>query len=69
MRKTNLDYQAGMGGKKPLVIVDGKEIPHKDLNKIQAESIKVMNVLKGKSAIEKYGKKGENGVIIVTTKK
>ncbi|MBS9765937.1 MAG: carboxypeptidase-like regulatory domain-containing protein [Flavobacteriaceae bacterium] len=56
-------------GKQPLVIVDGKEVPHKDLNKIPAESIKDITVLKDKSAIEKYGKKGENGVIIVTTKK
>ncbi len=53
---------------KPLVIVDGKEIPYKNLSKISPESIKNISILKDKKAIEKYGKKAKNGVIIVTLK-
>ncbi len=53
---------------KVLVILDGKIIPSEKLNKILPYSIKNMSVLKGKAAIEKYGEKGKNGVIIITSK-
>jgi hypothetical protein len=51
----------------PLLIVDGKEVD--DINSISPENIDAFKVLKDKKAIEKYGKKGKNGVIIITTKK
>ena len=38
----------------------------KDLNPNEIESI---NVLKGEAAIKKYGDKGKDGVIEITTKK
>src|SRR5690606_18660965 len=53
----------------PLYIVDGivyKEAKAPDLDPSGIESIKV---LKGTQAIEKYGDKGKNGVIEITTKK
>lgn len=50
----------------PLYIVDGKELA--DITFIPTESIQSINVLKSGTEIQKYGKKGENGVIIVTTK-
>lgn len=55
--------------KKPLFIIDGKESSNDELDKIDPDSIKKMEVLKGKSAVNKYGDKGKNGVIIITTKK
>ena len=54
--------------KSPLVFVDGVEFK-KDLNSIDPNEIESMNVLKGESAIEEYGEKGENGVILITLKK
>ena len=53
----------------PLVIVDGKEISKKELEKINPNDITHMEVIKsGSKAAEQWGSKGLNGVIIVTTK-
>ncbi|MFI1770738.1 TonB-dependent receptor plug domain-containing protein [Thalassobellus citreus] len=56
-------------GNSPLIIVDGKELPHEKLENIKPDNIESMKVLKDKKAIDKYGKKGENGVVEITTKK
>ncbi|WP_203258469.1 M56 family metallopeptidase [Hyunsoonleella ulvae] len=53
----------------PLYIVNGKEIGKNKFKNIDPKHIKSIKVLKGKKAIKKYGKKGENGVIEITTKK
>ncbi|WP_169720731.1 M56 family metallopeptidase [Arenibacter certesii] len=54
----------------PLYIVDGVE-KEADFNidNIPASSIKSINVTKGAEAIEKFGEKGKNGVIEITTRK
>ena len=52
----------------PIYIVDGKEITEQDVKKIKPETIKKINVLKGKKAIKEYGGKAINGVIEITTK-
>ncbi|WP_422081308.1 M56 family metallopeptidase [Ulvibacterium sp.] len=57
------------GKEKPLIYIDGKKATEKQAKKLSAESIESMNVLKGEKAIEKYGKKAENGVVEITTKK
>jgi len=58
------------GKNKPLIVVDGKIMDKgKNLNEIDPNSIESVNVLKGKSAQEKYGDKGVNGVIEIVTKK
>lgn len=54
---------------RPLYIIDGKETNKESMDEVAPQNIKAINVLKGESAIEKYGKKGENGVIEVTLKK
>ncbi len=54
--------------KPPLFIFDGKEISKEEMKKIDAKLIKKVNVLKGETAVEKYGKKGENGVIEIVKK-
>jgi len=65
----NFVFISGDDDKEPLILVDGKEITKKEMEELNPDKIAEMNVLKGKQAIEKYGKKGENGVIILTTKK
>ena len=51
----------------PLYIVDGKETDN--VESLLPESIEKISDLKGQSAVEKYGEKGKNGVMIITTKK
>ena len=52
-----------------LYIVDGKETPYDQFTSIDPKTIESMEVLKDKTAIEKYGDKAKNGVIIVNLKK
>lgn len=51
----------------PLLILDGKEIA--SLNGVKPDDIESISVLKSKSAVELYGEKGKDGVILITTKK
>ena len=56
-------------GKQPLYIIDGKiQTGKADLNSINPEAIESINVLKGKTALDKYGDKAVNGAIEITTK-
>ncbi len=52
----------------PLFIVDG-ERPILKNGRIPTSDIMAVNVLKGKSAIDKYGKNAKNGVVEIITKK
>ncbi len=55
---------------KAIIIINGNrtEATLEDLNKLDQKLILSMNILKGKNAIEKYGKDGENGAIEISTK-
>jgi bla regulator protein blaR1 len=57
------------GDKQPLFILDGKEITTENMDDIDPNDIESISVLKGDAAIKKYGEKGKNGVVIITTKK
>jgi beta-lactamase regulating signal transducer with metallopeptidase domain len=52
-----------------LYVIDGQESDAATLKNLDPNSIKSVNVLKGKSANNKYGDKGNNGVIEIITKK
>ena len=65
--ETNIIQVRGEKADSVLVILDGKEGPK--LKDINPETIESMNVLKGETAIEKYGQKGRHGVIEITSKK
>ena len=52
---------------KPLVFIDGVVNEKDGYSKINPEDIRSMNVLKDEYAVKKYGEKGKNGVIEVTT--
>jgi TonB-dependent SusC/RagA subfamily outer membrane receptor len=54
--------------KKILIVIDGK-ITNKSTDDLDSQNIEKMDVLKGSTAITKYGDKGKNGVIEITTKK
>jgi N-acetylmuramoyl-L-alanine amidase len=51
-----------------LIIADGKNISKGEMQNIDPKDIQSINVLKSGKAIEKYGEKGKNGVIEITTK-
>lgn len=53
----------------PLYILDGKEVTKARLSKINPSDIESINVLKNKSAINKYGALAKNGAIEVRLKK
>ena len=61
------DTSIAVKGETPLYIVDGKEI--KNINEVSPKDIEKIDVLKGASATALYGKKGEKGVVVITTKK
>jgi len=58
------------GKNQPLYVVDGKTLEKgADIKDIDTDRIKSISVIKGQAAKEKYGDKGVNGVIEITTKK
>lgn len=53
---------------KPLIVIDGVISENKNMNQIPSTDIKSINVIKGTGATEKYGQKGEKGVVEISTK-
>ncbi len=56
-------------GEKPLFFIDGKKASEKEVQALAPSAIEKMEVLKGDKAIEQYGKKAKDGVVLITTKK
>ena len=52
-----------------LIVLDGEEISADRLSQLDPSRIDAMTVLKGEQAVERYGEKGTEGVIEITTKK
>lgn len=54
---------------KPIILLDGKAIAYETMDEnVNSDSIESVTVLKGENAINYYGEKGKNGVILVKTK-
>jgi TonB-dependent SusC/RagA subfamily outer membrane receptor len=51
-----------------LVLVDGREVPAASLRDIDADDIRDIQVLKGRAAVEQYGDRAADGVVVVRTK-
>lgn len=54
------------GDNDPLYVVDGVPVP--DINRLNANDIESVTVLKGANAAALYGSEGVNGALIITTK-
>jgi N-acetylmuramoyl-L-alanine amidase len=52
----------------PVIVLDGKTISADEMKKIDPKTIESIYVLKDKTATDKYGAKGENGVVEVNRK-
>jgi hypothetical protein len=61
--------EVDLASTKPMIIIDGKQKSKDDFEQIKPEDISKINVFKGEKAIEKYGKKGEYGVLEIETKR
>lgn len=59
----------GKEGASPLVLIDETEVSTETMNKLDPKQIESITVLKDVSATAKYGEKGKNGVILITTQK
>ena len=55
--------------KQPLFVVDGVAMDYEKVRGINPDNISGMEILKDKAAIEKYGEKAKNGVVVIHTKK
>ena len=65
----NIFLTSGDPAKTPLVIVDGKEVPYENLKSIVPDDVESINVLKDQAAINLYGEKAKDGVVVFTMKK
>ncbi|MCQ6956502.1 SusC/RagA family TonB-linked outer membrane protein [Mucilaginibacter aquariorum] len=63
------DPGISLRGRKPLIVIDGIPDQSADLYKINADDVESMSVLKGASASALYGSIGQNGAIMITTKR
>jgi hypothetical protein len=55
--------------KRPLIIVNGIELRNRDFDKLDPNDIEKFDILKNEMAIEKYGNKAIDGVIMIAMKK
>jgi TonB-linked SusC/RagA family outer membrane protein len=68
---TDLFQDAGitLRGRRPLIVIDGIPDQSADMWKINADDVENITVLKGASASALYGSIGQNGAIMITTKR
>lgn len=52
-----------------LYVVDGKRVSYRKFSALDASTIKEINVLNGESAERKYGRRGRNGALEITTRR
>ncbi len=55
------------GPERPLVFVDGEELPSDGLREIKPDQIESIEIVKGSAAITLYGHRAVDGVILVRT--
>lgn len=61
--------RASEGEETPLLVVDGEEFSVSSLDKLSPDTFESISVLKEEDAINRFGEKGKNGVLLITTKK
>ncbi|AOW20374.1 M56 family metallopeptidase [Urechidicola croceus] len=68
-KKKNVKIIQTDKGKEPLYIIDGKESTREEMESLGTDKIESVNILKDKSAIEKYGLRAKDGVVEIKIKK
>ena len=67
IRVCNIGGRQGPG--KPLMIVNGEELPHPETHQLNPELIESIEILKGPAAIALYGHRAADGAILIRTKR
>ena len=62
-------FLVGPDSESALFIFDGKEITKAQLKEINPATLESIQILKDEKAVERYGEKGRNGVVIITSMK
>lgn len=57
------------GDAEPVYLIDGKETTSKKVRQLDPDTIESIDVSKGERAEERFGERGKNGVVEITTKK
>lgn len=63
------DPGISLRGRKPLIVIDGIPDQTADLWRVNADDVENISVLKGPTASALYGSIGQNGAIMITTKR
>ncbi|TCD00294.1 SusC/RagA family TonB-linked outer membrane protein [Pedobacter frigidisoli] len=63
------DPGISLRGRKPLIVIDGIPDQSADLYRVNADDVETVTVLKGANASALYGSIGQNGAIMITTKR
>lgn len=68
---TDLFQEPGISlrGRKPLIVIDGIPDQSADLFRVNADDVESVTILKGANASALYGSIGQNGAIMITTKR
>ena len=51
----------------PLILLDGKAISVAEVRVLDAKTIESVQVVKGRAALQQYGERAANGVVVITT--
>jgi len=68
IQDTNAPVKANIADARPLYFLNGKEISEEEMKKLEPTTIESVTVLKDKNATDKYGNKGQNGVVEIISK-
>ena len=52
----------------PLILLDGKEITKQEMEALDTDTVKTIEVIKDDNNVKKYGEKAKDGVVIITSK-
>ncbi|MGE8513035.1 MAG: hypothetical protein ACN6N7_10075 [Chryseobacterium culicis] len=53
---------------KPLIVINGKASSFEKMKALNPKDIKSFSTLSGEAAVDRYGKKAKDGVVLITTK-
>lgn len=71
LKQVQQNEQVSLGGlnNNELILLNGNEVEKSVLNDLSIMSVGTIEVFKGEKALSKFGEKGRNGVIVITTEK
>ncbi len=65
---THFNFRSDNNDKEPLYYLNGEKVSKDQIKDLTPDEIESVNVLKGKAALDGYGKEGKNGVVVIQLK-